>query len=64
MAIEREIRSALVGVRVSPSLKLALREASKDNRFTIGSMAERILAEWLETNGYLGQTEAVFTTKR
>lgn len=55
MAIEREVRSTVVGARVSPSVKLALREASKDNRLTIGSMAERILSEWLASNGYLVQ---------
>ncbi len=56
MAIEREARSTVVGAKVTPSLKLALREAAKDEHRTIGSMMERILADWLACNGYLDRS--------
>lgn len=55
MSNEREIRSAPLGLRITPSLKAALEAAAADDRRSVASKAEIILTEWLEAHGYLGE---------
>lgn len=50
---ERETRSAPIGLRVYPSLKVALERAAKDDNRSTASMAEIILADYLKDKGYL-----------
>ncbi|TQE93692.1 MAG: hypothetical protein FKY71_18055 [Spiribacter salinus] len=53
MSEKRELRSAPLGLRITPSLKAALEEAAKDDRRSVASMAEMILEEWLYKKGYM-----------
>lgn len=50
---ERETRSAPIGLRAYPSLKVALERAAKDDNRSTASMAEIILADYLKDKGYL-----------
>ena len=45
-------RTASLGIRVEPELKERLEQAAKDDRRTVAAMVEKIVADWLETNGY------------
>ena len=54
---KRELRSAPLGLRITPSLKAALENAAKDDRRSVAAMAEIILTQWLEERGYLGEPQ-------
>ena len=53
LSVKRELRNAPLGLRITPTLKAALEKAAEDDRRSVASMAEMILAEWLEGRGYL-----------
>ncbi len=42
-----------LGVRVQPETKAALEKAAKDDVRSVSSLIEKILIEWLRSNGYL-----------
>ena len=46
-------RTAAIGIRVDPSVKEAAEKAAASDRRTLASLMEKILIEWLETNGHL-----------
>lgn len=46
-------RTASIGIRVAPALKAAIEKAARDDRRTVASLIEKLLAEWLEAKGYL-----------
>lgn len=46
------VRESFFGLRLSAEIKAALQRAAADDRRTMSSLVEKILAEWLETNGY------------
>ena len=52
MSAAKEIRSAPLGLRITPSLKDALEKAAADDQRAIASMVEKILIEWLRKRGY------------
>lgn len=50
---KRELKSAPLGLRITPSMKAALENAAKADSRSVASMAEIILAQWLEEHGHL-----------
>lgn len=50
---DRETRTAPLGLRIYPSLKIALERAAKDDKRSTASMAEIILTDYLREKGYL-----------
>jgi hypothetical protein len=48
-----EPKTNSLGLRVSPDIKAALIKAAEDERRSMASLAEKILADWLKANGYL-----------
>lgn len=53
------VRTAAIGIRVEPDIKAALEKAAMADRRTVASMAEKILVEYLEANGYLATPASV-----
>jgi hypothetical protein len=51
--VEKETRTAPLGLRVTPSLRKALEKAAGDDRRSVASFVEKVVAEWLIENGYL-----------
>jgi hypothetical protein len=49
----RELKSAPLGLRITPTLKEALEKAAKADSRSVASMAEVILTQWLEQHGHL-----------
>lgn len=41
-----------LGIRFSPEVKAALDKAAKDEARSLSNLIERIVAEWLRSNGY------------
>lgn len=54
---KRELRSAPLGLRITPTLKAALERAANDENRSVASMAEVILTEWLQGRGYLNDVQ-------
>jgi hypothetical protein len=50
---KRELKSAPLGLRITPTLKEALEKAAKADSRSVASMAEVILTQWLEDQGHL-----------
>lgn len=50
---KRELKSAPLGLRITPTLKEALEKAAKADSRSVASMAEIILTQWLEQHGHL-----------
>lgn len=50
---KRELKSAPLGLRITPKLKEALERAAKADSRSVASMAEIILTQWLEEKGHL-----------
>lgn len=48
-----ENRTAALGLRIFPSVKLALEKAADDDQRTVASMVEVIITDYLRKNGYL-----------
>jgi hypothetical protein len=46
-------KAATVGIRIEPEIKDALARAADDDRRTVSSLVEKILADWLKERGYL-----------
>ena len=46
------VRETFLGLRLPAELKAALQEAAAKDRRSMSSLAEKILAEWLEAQGY------------
>lgn len=46
-------KSAAVGIRIETEIKEALARAAEDDRRTVSSLIEKILADWLREKGYL-----------
>lgn len=42
-----------LGVRLHPETKAALERAAKADMRSVSSLVEKVLTEWLRTNGYL-----------
>ncbi|MBU2935171.1 MULTISPECIES: hypothetical protein [Pacificibacter] len=53
MSNKRELKSAPLGLRITPSLKEALEKAAQKDSRSVASMAEVILTQWLEEHGHL-----------
>jgi hypothetical protein len=47
------VKTPSLGVRVAPETKAALEKAAADDMRSLSSMIEKILVEWLRSNGYL-----------
>lgn len=54
---KRELRTAPLGLRITPSLKAALERSAEADRRSVASMVEVILTQWLEEHGYLPGSE-------
>jgi hypothetical protein len=50
---DKENRIAPLGLRITPSLRKALEQAAADDRRSIASYVEKVLAEQLKKAGYL-----------
>lgn len=50
---KRELKSAPLGLRITPTLKEALEKAANADSRSVASMAEVILTQWLEEKGHL-----------
>lgn len=50
---KRELRTAPLGLRITPRLKAALEQAAADDHRSVASMAELIIVTGLEARGYL-----------
>lgn len=46
-------KTSPLGFRVEPEMKSALEQAAKDDRRSVSSLVEKVLAEWLTEKGYL-----------
>ncbi len=46
-------KTAALSVRVDPDVKAAAEKAASDDRRTVASLVEKVLAEWLREKGYL-----------
>lgn len=55
---KRELRTAPLGLRITPSLKQALERAAEADRRSVASMAEIIITEWLEKHGHLKEPDS------
>jgi hypothetical protein len=53
MSAASEIRSAPLGLRITPTLKKALEEAAADDHRAVASYVEKLLIEHLRKKGYL-----------
>jgi hypothetical protein len=53
MPVNKETRSAPLGLRIIPSVKKALEKAAKDNDRSLASYVEKLLVEDLKAKGYL-----------
>ena len=42
-----------LGIRLQPEVKEALKDAAIADTRSLSSMVEKILVDWLKTNGYL-----------
>lgn len=42
-----------LGVRLQPETKAALEKAAKADMRSVSSLVEKVLTEWLRSNGYL-----------
>jgi hypothetical protein len=51
-------RTAAIGIRVEPRIKEAAERAAQKDRRTLASLMEKILVDWLVTNGHLPQDAA------
>jgi hypothetical protein len=52
----REPKIAQVNLRLQPSLKKAADLAAADDRRSLTSLIEKLLADYLRERGYLGET--------
>ena len=46
-------KTASIGIRIEPELKEAAERAAADDRRTLASFIEKLLAAYLQKNGYL-----------
>jgi hypothetical protein len=53
MAQEQETKTALVNLRIRPSLKQAAEKAAADDHRSLTSLIEKLLADHLRKKGYL-----------
>jgi hypothetical protein len=51
--MDRETKSALVQLRIRPSMKAAAEKAASDDERSLTSLIEKLLAEYLRKKGYL-----------
>jgi hypothetical protein len=51
--MDRETKSALVQLRIRPSLKAAAEKAAADDERSLTSLIEKLLADHLRKSGYL-----------
>ena len=51
--VAKEIKSAQVNLRLQPSLKEAAEKAAADDRRSLTSLIEKLLADYLRKKGYL-----------
>jgi hypothetical protein len=51
--MKRETKSAIVQLRIRPSLKAAAEKAATDDERTLTSLMEKLLADYLRKKGYL-----------
>jgi hypothetical protein len=48
---KREVKE-VTAVRFRPSIKSALQKAALDDARTVNALVEKIIADWLKSNGY------------
>jgi hypothetical protein len=62
------LRTAGIAIRVPPDIKAAVQKAADDDRRTVSSLIEKVLAEWLTERSYLtkerDQRELPLASKR
>jgi len=51
--MDRETKSALVQLRIRPSMKAAAEKAASDDERSLTSLIEKLLADYLRKKGYL-----------
>ena len=51
--MKRETKSAIVQLRIRPSLKAAAEKAATDDERSLTSLMEKLLADYLRKKGYL-----------
>lgn len=56
--MDRETKSALVQLRMRPSLKAAAEKAAVDDERSLTSLIEKLLADHLRKKGYLPKRDA------
>jgi len=49
-------KTANLALRIPPEIKEALDQAAKDDRRSVSSLVEKVLADYLEAKGYLNHT--------
>lgn len=47
-----------LGVRLPPDIKAAIAQAAANERRTMSSLIEKVMADWLVANGYLKSGKA------
>ena len=47
-------KTEAISVRVAPEIKAAVQKAASDDRRTVASFVEKVLADYLAREGYLG----------
>jgi hypothetical protein len=50
-------KTAAVGLKFEPSLKKALEKAAADDRRSVASLVEKLVVDYLTTNGYVGRDD-------
>ena len=53
ITMDRETKSALVQLRIRPSMKAAAEKAASDDERSLTSLIEKLLADYLRKKGYL-----------
>jgi hypothetical protein len=53
MALEQELRTSALGLRITPTLKAALEQAARDDHRSVAGLVEMVLTQWLNQKGYL-----------
>ncbi len=46
-------KTAAIGIRVEPAIKEAVERAAAADRRTVASLTEKVLVDWLKSNGHL-----------
>lgn len=53
MTMTKETKSALIQLRIRPSMKAAAEKAATDDERSLTSLIEKLLADYLRKKGYL-----------